>query len=179
MRRGCPTRRWRAAAATTATTTAATTTTTSTTTTHSPPTILHIPRQDITFKYESEQKPGQIPGDVVMKLKSIPHNTFKRNRDTLSMKLAIPLRAALLGFETAFKHLDGHSVHVKRSGVTKPGQVLRIKGEGMPKHGTPSEFGDLLITFTVDFPKSVEGALADGLESLLPPFSKTDIRIFQ
>ena len=86
---------------------------------------------------------------------------------------------ALLGFETAFKHLDGHSVHVKRSGVTKPGQVLRIKGEGMPKHGTPSEFGDLLITFTVDFPKSVEGALADGLESLLPPFSKTDIRIFQ
>ena len=34
-----------------------------------------------------------------MKLKSIPHNTFKRNRDTLSMKLAIPLRAALLGFE--------------------------------------------------------------------------------
>ena len=114
-----------------------------------------------------------------MKLKSIPHNTFKRNRDTLSMKLAIPLRAALLGFETAFKHLDGHSVSVKRSGVTKPGQVLRIKGEGMPKHGTPSEFGDLLITFTVDFPKSVEGALADGLESLLPPFSKTDIRIFQ
>ena len=89
------------------------------------------------------------------------------------------LMAALLGFETAFKHLDGHSVHVKRSGVTKPGQVLRIKGEGMPKHGTPSEFGDLLITFTVDFPKSVEGALADGLESLLPPFSKTDIRIFQ
>ena len=135
--------------------------------------------EEIVFKYESEQKPGQIPGDVVMKLKSIPHNTFKRNRDTLSMKLAIPLRAALLGFETAFKHLDGHSVSVKRSGVTKPGQVLRIKGEGMPKHGTPSEFGDLLITFTVDFPKSVEGALADGLESLLPPFSKTDIRIFQ
>ena len=135
--------------------------------------------EEIVFKYESEQKPGQIPGDVVMKLKAIPHNTFKRNRDTLSMKLAIPLRAALLGFETAFKHLDGHSVHVKRSGVTKPGQVLRIKGEGMPKHGTPSEFGDLLITFTVDFPKSVEGALADGLESLLPPFSKTDIRIFQ
>ena len=133
----------------------------------------------ITFERMSEQTPGQIPGDVVMKLKSIPHNTFKRNRDTLSMKLAIPLRAALLGFETAFKHLDGHSVSVKRSGVTKPGQVLRIKGEGMPKHGTPSEFGDLLITFTVDFPKSVEGALADGLESLLPPFSKTDIRIFQ
>ena len=101
------------------------------------------------------------------------------HRETAASPSCVSHPALLLPRQTAFKHLDGHSVHVKRSGVTKPGQVLRIKGEGMPKHGTPSEFGDLLITFTVDFPKSVEGALADGLESLLPPFSKTDIRIFQ
>ncbi len=108
---------------------------------------------------------------------------FKRSRDTLTMKLSIPLRAALLGFETrcaasppspplpcsptagrlapppppatrthlapplpsststlppSFKHLDGHTVTVKRTGVTKPGQTIRIKGEGMPKHGTPA-----------------------------------------
>lgn len=42
---------------------------------------------------------------------------------------------------------------LKRTGVTKPGQTIRIKGEGMPKHGTPSEYGDLTITFTVDFPQ--------------------------
>jgi len=67
--------------------------------------------------------------------------------------MTIPLRAALLGFETSFKHLDGHVVQLKRTGVTKPGQTIRIKGEGMPKHGTPSEYGDLTITFTVDFPQ--------------------------
>ena len=88
--------------------------------------------EDIVFKYESEQKPGQvhlylpcispapplhlpctspashpnpnpnpnphpnptqIPGDVVLKLKSVPNPMFKRSRDTLSMKLSIPLRA--------------------------------------------------------------------------------------
>ena len=135
--------------------------------------------EEIVFKYESEQKPGQIPGDVILKLKTEPHPVFKRSRDTLSTKLTIPLRAALLGFEATIPHLDGHEVRVSRTGVTKPGQTLRIKGEGMPKHGTPSEFGDLLITFTVDFPKTVEGPLAEGLESLLPPFSKSDIRIFQ
>merc|ERR1719409_2171119 len=133
--------------------------------------------EDIVFKYESEQKPGQIPGDVVLKLKSVPNPMFKRSRDTLSMKLSIPLRAALLGFETSFKHLDGHTVTIKRTGVTKPNQAIRIKGEGMPKHGTPSEFGDLTITFTVEFPSKVDGDLAAGLESLLPSFSTADMKI--
>jgi len=133
--------------------------------------------EEIVFKYESEQKPGQIPGDVVLKLKMQPHALFKRNRDQLSMKLTIPLRAALLGFETSFKHLDGHTVTIKRTGVTKPGQVIKIKGEGMPKHGTPSEFGDLSITFTVEFPTKVEGDLRAGLEKLLPDFTAADMRI--
>merc|ERR1719482_1465835 len=133
--------------------------------------------EEIVFKYESEQKPGQIPGDVVLKLKTEQHPMFKRSRDNLSMKLAIPLRAALLGFETSFKHLDGHTVTIKRTSVTKPNQVLRIKGEGMPKHNTPSEFGDLTIAFTVDFPAQVDGELAKGLESLLPPFNAADMRI--
>jgi len=133
--------------------------------------------EDIVFKYESEQKPGQIPGDVVLKLKSVPNAMFKRSRDTLSMKLSIPLRAALLGFETSFTHLDGHTVTVKRTGVTRPGQTIRIKGEGMPKHGTPSEFGDLTIQFSIDFPKEVDEALASGLDKLLPQFNAADMRI--
>jgi hypothetical protein len=47
----------------------------------------------------------------------------------------------------------------------------------MPKHGTPSEFGDLTITFTVEFPSKVDGDLAAGLESLLPSFSTADMKI--
>jgi DnaJ-class molecular chaperone len=66
---------------------------------------------------------------------------------------------------------------VKRTGITKPGQAIRIKGEGMPKHGTPSEFGDLTITFTVDFPTKVDSELASGLEKLLPAFTASDMRV--
>ena len=113
----------------------------------------------------------------MLKLKTVPHPMFKRSRDSLSMKLTIPLRAALLGFETSFKHLDGHTVTIKRTGVTKPNQVVRIKGEGMPKHGTPSEFGDLTITFTVEFPPKVDAEMAAGLEKLLPAFTAADMRI--
>ena len=56
-------------------------------------------------------------------------------------------------------------------------QVVRIKNEGMPKHSTPSEAGDLIITFAVDFPKSVDADLAAGLQELLPQFTATDVRI--
>jgi hypothetical protein len=58
-------------------------------------------RRLLSRRYESEQKPGQIPGDVVLKLKSQPHPMFKRSGHSLSMKLAIPLRAALLGWASA------------------------------------------------------------------------------
>ena len=96
--------------------------------------------EEISFKYESEQKPGQIPGDVVLKLKTVQHPMFKRSRDSLSMKLSIPLRAALLGFETSFKHLDGHTVTIKRTGVTKPNQAILAEaaaasGAGAPRDG--------------------------------------------
>ena len=47
----------------------------------------------------------------------------------------------------------------------------------MPKHGTPSEFGDLTITFSIDFPKEVDEALASGLDKLLPQFSAADMRV--
>ena len=55
--------------------------------------------------------------------------------------------------------------------------MIRIKGEGMPKHGTPSEFGDLTIQFSIDFPKEVDSELATGLEGLLPQFTAADMRI--
>ena len=133
--------------------------------------------QTITFKYESEQKPGEIPGDVILKLKTEKHALFKRSRDTLSTKITIPLRAALLGFEVTIPHLDGHSVRISQQGVTKPGQVLRIQGEGMPKHGTPSEFGDLLVHVDVTFPAEISAATESGLQSLLPEFLPSDIKI--
>ena len=61
--------------------------------------------------------------------------------------------------------------------MTRPGQTIRIKGEGMPKHGTPSEFGDLTIQFSIDFPKEVDETLASGLDKLLPQFNAADMRI--
>lgn len=84
------------------------------------------------------------------------------------MWLEISLREALLGFEHTFKHLDGHEVKVEKDGkkVTQPGETQRIKGEGMPKYGTPSEYGDLIITYKVKNPEKLD----EGQTAMLKKF---------
>ena len=46
----------------------------------------------------------------------------------------------------------------KRKKITKPFFVKTIKGEGMPIHQFPSEFGDLHVKFIVKMPKTLNDA---------------------
>ena len=66
----------------------------------------------------------------------------------------ISLKEALLGFSREIKHLDDHLVSIKRDAVIQPGDVLKIKGEGMPKHQS-SEKGDLYVKVHVIFPTNL------------------------
>lgn len=74
------------------------------------------------------------------------------------MEMEISLRQALLGFEFEIDHLDGHKVTLSKPAgqVTQPGEVQRISGEGMPKYGMPSEYGDLLVTYKVRNPETLD-----------------------
>ena len=78
---------------------------------------------EVVFPRASEQTPGKIPGNVVVKLKSARHAVFQRDGIDLRMSLTIPLRAALLGFEHTLHHLDGHPVLLRHDGVASHGQV--------------------------------------------------------
>lgn len=64
----------------------------------------------------------------------MPHAFFTRNGNDLHCKVDITLKEALLGFKKKVKHLDNHFVRIDREGITKPGEVQVIKGEGMPHH---------------------------------------------
>ena len=59
---------------------------------------------------------------------------------------------ALLGFTRNLTHLDGHVVPLVRKGVTQPGYVQTIKGEGMPLFERPSSYGDLFVEYIVVLP---------------------------
>jgi DnaJ-class molecular chaperone len=103
----------------------------------------------------TKQKPGQIPGDVVVEMKQKKHPQFKREGNDLHITMEITLKDALLGFSTVVDHLDDHEVVVTEKGVVSPGQVRKIKGEGMPVHNFPSDLGDLYVTYKVKMPKKI------------------------
>ena len=110
---------------------------------------------EVRFKGASEQSPGQVPGDVVVSLKQKQHGIFTRKGNDLHMTMDISLKEALTGFSRIVKQMDGRDIEVEETGVTGPYSTKTIKGEGMPKHGVPSETGDLKVQMKVKFPKSL------------------------
>lgn len=92
-------------------------------------------------------------GNIVLTVQEIKHPVFERKQNDLKIKIDISLREALLGFEKVISHLDGHLVTIDRiDQVTKPGLMIRMKGEGMPVFQQYGDYGDLLVTFVVHFP---------------------------
>ncbi|KAG5476980.1 hypothetical protein LSCM1_05314 [Leishmania martiniquensis] len=106
----------------------------------------------LTYELEADQTPGQVPGDVLLKVVSAPHPVFRRSGNDLYANVSITLKEALLGCEKVLTHLDGHEVELHVDGVTQHAHQVRIAGEGMPRHHVPSERGDLYVTYNVVLP---------------------------
>lgn len=121
----------------------------------------------IEFENSGDEFPSKSPGHVNFKLRTIPHSLFTRKGDDLHMTMHIRLRDALVGFERSFPHLDKHEVVVKQTGVTRPGQIITLKNEGMPKHESGGDKGALHVTIVVDFPATLSQAQRDGFSRVL------------
>lgn len=91
------------------------------------------------------------PGHLIFVIQELPHPDFKREKNDLHTVLDVSLKEALLGFEKEIKHLDGHSIAVKKNSVVQPGDVIKVRGEGMPVHQS-SERGDLFVKLNIVFP---------------------------
>mmetsp|Transcript_99268 Transcript_99268/g.194928 ORF Transcript_99268/g.194928 Transcript_99268/m.194928 type:complete len:494 (+) Transcript_99268:64-1545(+) len=125
--------------------------------------------EQITFQRMAEQRPGMLPGNVVLTLKAIRHSKFERRGDDLHMNMQVSLREALLGWSQTIRHLDGHSVELGTSSVTKPFQIFQIKGEGMPHRDDPASFGDLYVRVEVVFPTTLAKEQREQLVNIFAP----------
>uniref|UniRef100_A0A182RMA8 J domain-containing protein n=1 Tax=Anopheles funestus TaxID=62324 RepID=A0A182RMA8_ANOFN len=110
--------------------------------------------QETRFSGEGEPHMDGDPGDLLLRIKTVPHTRFERRGDDLYTNITISLQDALVGFTLDIVHLDGHKVTVTREKVTWPGARIRKNGEGMPNYENNNLDGTLYITFDVDFPKS-------------------------
>lgn len=104
-----------------------------------------------------------ISGDLYIKIHVEPHTVFKREGNNLTMKLNIPLSEALLGGERIIKIFD-HNVKVKIPQGINYGEILRIKGMGIP-HKMGGK-GDLMIKVLVKLPKNLSRKSRKLIEEL-------------
>ncbi|KAF9003927.1 DnaJ-domain-containing protein [Cyathus striatus] len=110
---------------------------------------------EVVFEGEADESPDWEAGDVVLRVRSKKEKgSWRRKESSLYWKETIGIDEALLGFERNLTHLDGHTVTLTRNGVTQPGFVQTIKGEGMPIHGH-STHGDLFVEYNVVLPMDI------------------------
>jgi len=132
----------------------------------------------IIYEGDAEESPDYVSGNLIVTLVEKEANLvednelrvdgtfFRRKEHDLYWKEVLSVREAWMGAWTRnITHLDGHVVALsrKRGEVVQPGQIERVVGEGMPKwhedgdsvyHTT--EFGDLLVEYTVVIPDQME-----------------------
>jgi len=115
-----------------------------------------------------EAVPHGRAGDLYVKLHVEAHKTFRRAGLNLNMDLEVKLTDALTGSTYSVQTLDGDLKVKVPEGVT-PGEILRVKGYGVPSHG--GNRGDLMIKVVVKMPSKlskkahalVEELRAEGL----------------
>ncbi|MGH7829334.1 MAG: molecular chaperone DnaJ, partial [Candidatus Binatia bacterium] len=110
---------------------------------------------------------GGRPGDLYVVLHVEEHPHFKRQGADLILEKRVNFVQAALGAEIEAQTPEGGETLRLPKGV-ETGQVLRLKGKGMPqlKH---KGFGDLLVRIFVETPKE----LSAEQEALLIAFAKT------
>ena len=96
---------------------------------------------------------GGPAGDLTVQVSVRPHPIFERDGFNLWCELPITFVQAALGAEVEIPTLDGKIPFTIKEG-TQPGDVLRIRGKGIPYlngRGT----GDLMLKIVVEIPKSL------------------------
>ena len=113
-------------------------------------------------------------GDLIIIINEKKDKSTKiyKEGENLNLNVDINLIESLCGLDMIIKHLDDRPIRIKYDKVIKPGQILKIQGEGMPIKDQMNMFGDLLIIFNVIFPEKISSQRRDYLIKVLPKQNK-------
>ena len=97
---------------------------------------------------------GGRSGDLYVVVNIAPHDVFKRAGSDLGCEVAIPMTVAALGGEVAIPTLDSEEVVDVKPG-TQTGEVVRLKGKGMPRLGRHGR-GELIALLRIETPTGLD-----------------------
>jgi len=130
-------------------------------------------REAVTFEDVADEKPGYKPGDLNFVVVEKDHPEYHREGDHLYKTMSISLVDALTGFSLTLKQLDGEEFSVTFDDIIECDEVLRIPGKGMPRR-SGRDFGDLFMTFEVDFPEALNPSQKEKLREVLGVDTESD-----
>jgi molecular chaperone DnaJ len=112
----------------------------------------------------SASQSGGSPGDLYVQIHIAPHQHFQREGADLYYNLSVGFSQVALGTEIAVPTLEGDVTLTIQPG-TQPGQILRLRGKGMPK---PSGYGrgNLMVRVNVVVPTRLSSKQKELLEEL-------------
>jgi DnaJ-class molecular chaperone len=96
---------------------------------------------------------GALAGDLYLRIHMQPHARFERRDRDLHTRVPVAITAAVLGGEAEVLTIDGRPLRLRIPAATQNGQVLRLKGHGMPVVGKTDQRGDLYVTVDVRVPR--------------------------
>ena len=103
---------------------------------------------------------GGPAGDALITVKVHPHRLFRREGDDILVDLPVTLKEAVLGGRVTVPTVTG-AVAMTMPRRSDTGTVLRLRGRGVPAHGSTAA-GDQFVTLKVVLPDA-----DDALEAFL------------
>lgn len=116
---------------------------------------------------------GAPPGDLYITIRVRPHPLFKRDGDSLRVEIPVTVREAMQGAQISVPTISG-PVQLKVPAGTRSGQVLRLRGKGVPNLKTKVR-GDMYVTIKVQVPSTKDAEALKAAE-ILDRFYERDIR---
>ncbi|MXV52567.1 molecular chaperone DnaJ [Pedobacter sp. HMF7647] len=107
---------------------------------------------------------GGVPGDLIILIEEIPHETLKREGSNVVYDLHINFADAALGSSVEVPTIDGKA-KIKIEPGTQGGKILRLKGKGVPEVNSYHR-GDQLVYVNIWTPKALSKDERDLLEKL-------------
>ena len=105
---------------------------------------------------------GGVPGDLIILIEEIPHETLKREGINIIYDLHVSFVDATLGASIEVPTIDGKA-RIKLDPGTQGGKILRLKGKGIPEVNSYHK-GDQLIQVNIWTPKVINNEERELLE---------------
>ena len=105
---------------------------------------------------------GGVPGDLIILIEEIPHESLKREGINIIYDLHVSFVDATLGASVEVPTIDGKA-RIKLEPGTQGGKILRLKGKGIPEVNSYHK-GDQLIQVNIWTPKTINNEERELLE---------------